>query len=89
MNPKLKKIREDIDFQDELIMEALDKRFQLVKSLAAYKDLLTDLPRESEILAKAPSPAVSSVYEAIFAESKKLLRQRKRWPDDSPEGNGL
>jgi len=72
----LDEIRENIDGVDEVIMEALHQRFHLVETMAEHKISLVDEEREKEILAKAPSELVAEVYRAVFAASKKLLKDK-------------
>ncbi|OGN61462.1 MAG: hypothetical protein A3F40_02150 [Chlamydiae bacterium RIFCSPHIGHO2_12_FULL_27_8] len=68
----LKKIREEIDFLDNIIIDSLKKRFELVVKLKNFKKEVEDKTRESEILNKIDSENIKNIYLKIFEISKKI-----------------
>ena len=71
----LGEIREEIDSVDEKLIELLEKRFALVAKLAPYKEQLTDLRREEEILSKIDSSLIKKLYRELFQFSKEFLTE--------------
>ena len=71
----MEKIRKEIDRLDDEIIARLTERFRLVLQLIDQKPSLTDLPRESSILAKIPSLYIQNIYREIFKNSKQMLKE--------------
>lgn len=79
MNKKITPIRRKIDQLDEVIMHALELRFECVRLLAPHKGKkLNNKAREQEILKKCPSNEVCQIYQKIFSESIKTMRKVKQ-----------
>lgn len=73
----IKNLREQIDIIDDQIIELLEKRFELIKQIAPYKEHLTDEKRENEILKKINNPFIQDIYREIFKNSKYLMSLKK------------
>lgn len=73
----LKQLRDGIDNIDHQLMELLDKRFELVKQVGAYKKEnklpIVDNDRQKFILEKANnfnnSSPIKKIYQQIFTTS--------------------
>ncbi len=78
----LKTYRKEIDNLDEILMETLEKRFEIAKKIRTHKQThnlpITDCDRENAIFQKIDrkthSDALKTVYETILQESKRLQR---------------
>ena len=79
----INKKRETIDLLDKVIMESLEKRFDLsieigIAKASQNKEIL-DTNREEIILKKisklSHSPQIEQVYKTIMKESKQLQRK--------------
>lgn len=76
----LDSLRNQIDALDQIIMDALNQRFSLMKDVKAIKALeakpTLDSARETAIIAKTEpyefKMAIQKVYHAIMSESKAL-----------------
>lgn len=78
----LKQLRKDIDTLDEAIMDLLDKRFELSRSMGELKKhtalAISHPDREKNILKKAEdhrnTESIKTLYTQIFTLSKKLQK---------------
>lgn len=80
---KINELRKEIDIIDDQIMQLLDKRFTLTKSIGEEKKLISrtvlDPNREKNILNKTSkfshSPMIKELYEYMMNQSKNQQRK--------------
>lgn len=81
-NKSLKELREEIDLLDKIIIDSLEKRFNIVEIVGQIKKNqklgVEDKSREETILSKSDyskySKEIKSVYLKIIDESKKIQK---------------
>lgn len=72
----LGKLRNQIDKIDDKIISLLEKRLKIAKAIKKYKNKITDIDREKEILAKINSKYIKDIYKTIFKNSKKIQKEK-------------
>lgn len=81
-NKSLKELREEIDLLDKIIIDSIDKRFNIVEIIGQIKKnqklSVEDKSREKIILSKSDyskySKEIKSIYLKIIDESKKVQK---------------
>jgi chorismate mutase len=80
---KVENYRKEIDRIDSEISKLLDRRLEIVESLAPLKNSIEDLSREKEVLDSVSNNSemygtyISSIYKEIFNQSKILQNSLK------------
>lgn len=88
---KIQNLREKINFLDEKIIKALEKRFEITKKIGNYKDInqtaIKDKKREKEIFSKIDNlvfkKEIQGIYKELFKISRKQQEEKK-----GEKGNG-